>query len=79
MGARPPVLYSMLSPQPHAALEYWFFKLNSGPIALLVDWIARRRIGEQWLRVSVHSPHRCEVLFCRWLISISATRRDGKS
>ena len=26
-----------------APLEYWFFKFNSGPLALLVDFIIRRR------------------------------------
>lgn len=34
-----------------------------GPVALLVDWIARRRIEEFWLRVSIHLPGRHEVLF----------------
>jgi hypothetical protein len=28
-----------------------------------VDWIARRRVNENWLRVSVYSPHRRAVLF----------------
>lgn len=51
----------MLSPHPRAALEYWFFKVNAGNIALLVDWIARR--GEYVLRVSIHSPYKREVLF----------------
>jgi len=53
----------VLSPHPPSALEYWFFKVNAGPVALLVDWIARRRVNENWLRVSVHSPHRRAVLF----------------
>lgn len=53
----------MLSPHPHAALEYWFFKVNAGPVAILVDWMARRRLGECWLRVSLHSPQRRKVLF----------------
>jgi hypothetical protein len=53
----------MLAPHPSAALEYWFFKVNAGPTALLVDWIARRRANEHWLRVSIHSPHKREVLF----------------
>ena len=52
-----------LSPHPHAALEYWFFKVNSGPVALLVDWIARRRQNEHILRVSIHSPRQRAVLF----------------
>src|SRR5262245_44095453 len=55
----------MLSPHPSAAFEYWFFKVNAGPTALLVDWIARRRAKENWLRVSIHSPHKREVLFER--------------
>jgi hypothetical protein len=53
----------MLSPHPSAALEYWYFKVNAGPTALIVDWIARRRANEHWLRVSIHSPHKREVLF----------------
>jgi hypothetical protein len=36
----------VLSPHPASALEYWFFKVNAGPVALLVDWIARRRVNE---------------------------------
>jgi hypothetical protein len=44
-------------------LEYWFFKVNAGPVALLVDWIARRRLNEDWLRASIHSPVKREVLF----------------
>ncbi|GAA1998363.1 hypothetical protein [Microbacterium pumilum] len=48
---------------PSAALEYWFFKVNAGPIALIVDWIERRRRGDHVLRVSVHSPYKREVLF----------------
>jgi len=57
------IAQNMLAPHPSAALEYWFFKVNTGPTALLVDWIARRRAKEQWLRVSIHSPHKREVLF----------------
>jgi hypothetical protein len=53
----------VLSPHPASALEYWFFKVNAGPVALLVDWIARRRVNENWLRVSIHSPHKRAVLF----------------
>jgi hypothetical protein len=56
-------LKTILSPHPSAALEYWFFKFNSGPVALLVDWIARRETNEHWLRVSIHSPLKREVLF----------------
>ena len=54
---------AMLQPRPHAALEYWFFKVNAEPVALLVDWIARRRTHEHWLRVSLHSPGLRAVLF----------------
>jgi hypothetical protein len=54
---------SMLLPHPHSALEYWFFKVNADSVAILVDWIAHRSINEQWLRVSIHSPYKCEVLF----------------
>jgi hypothetical protein len=53
----------MLSPHPSTALEYWFFKVNAGPTALLVDWIARRKTNHNLLRVSIHSPHKREVLF----------------
>ena len=53
----------MLAPHPSALLEYWFFKVNSGPFALLVDWIAKRHANEHWLRVSIHSPFKREVLF----------------
>jgi hypothetical protein len=53
----------MLSLYPNAALEYWFFKVNAGPVALLVDWIARRRQNEYVLRVSIHSPQRRVVMF----------------
>jgi hypothetical protein len=54
---------AMLQPHPHAALEYWFFKVNAEPVALLVDWIARRRTHEHWLRVSIHLPGKRTVLF----------------
>lgn len=53
----------MFTSHPSAALEYWFFKVNAGPIALIVDWIERRKRKEHWLRVSVHSPHKREVIF----------------
>ena len=53
----------MLDLHPSAALEYFFFKINAGPIALIVDWIERRRLKEHWLRVSIHSPHKREVIF----------------
>lgn len=53
----------MLSPHPSMVLEYWFFKVNEGPVALLVDWIAYRRRNEYVLRVSIHSPQQRAVLF----------------
>jgi hypothetical protein len=53
----------MLEAHPSAALEYWFFKVNHGSFALLVDWIARRRNQEHILRVSIHSPYKREVIF----------------
>jgi hypothetical protein len=53
----------MLEPHPSAALEYWFFKVNYGSMALLVDWIIRRKSNEKILRVSIHSPYKREVLF----------------
>ena len=57
-----------LSAHPDAALEYWFFKVNAGPVALLVDWIVRRRDRSQpngrpaIVRLSVHSPLKRAVL-----------------
>jgi len=53
----------MLTPHPSSAIEYWFFKVNNGPIALIVDWIERRKLNEHVLRVSIHSPHKREVIF----------------
>jgi len=53
----------MLASHPASALEYWFFKVNSGSVALLVDWIARRVTNQNWLRVSIHSPYNREILF----------------
>ena len=55
----------MLTPHPYSSLEYWFFKVNSGQIALLVDWISKRNENQNWLRVSIHSPTKREVLFER--------------
>jgi len=55
----------MFASHPSTALEYWFFKVNGGPIALIVDWIERRKRKEHWLRVSIHSPHKREVIFER--------------
>jgi hypothetical protein len=34
-------------------LEYWFFRLNTGPLAFLVDFIIRRRLGAAEMRVSL--------------------------
>lgn len=53
----------MLTPHPWSAIEYWYFKVNHGPIALLVDWIERRKLNEHVLRVSIHSPYKREVIF----------------
>lgn len=53
----------MFAPHPSAALEYWYFKVNAGPIALIVDWIERRKLNEHVMRVSIHSPQKREVLF----------------
>jgi hypothetical protein len=36
-----------------APLEYWFFKFNSGPLAFLVDFIARRRQHQAEVRLSL--------------------------
>ena len=50
---------SALSSHPHAALEYWFFKVNSGPVALLVDWIARRKRDEHiWASSTAYEAFR---------------------
>lgn len=49
---------TMLAPHPSAALEYWFFKVNAGPTALLVDWIARRRANEHRLHARGSRPPR---------------------
>jgi hypothetical protein len=62
---------TMLQPHPDAALEYWFFKVNAEPMALLVDWIARRRTHEHWLRVSIHSPNQRAVLFDKHAAPVS--------
>lgn len=53
----------MLAPHPSTDLEYWFFKVNAGTVALLVDWITRRKHKENVLRVSIHSPQQRAVLF----------------
>lgn len=53
----------MLKLHPASALEYFFFKVNAPPVALIVDWIARRRLDENILRVSIHSPQGREVIF----------------
>ena len=62
----------MFNPHPSAGLEYWFFKVNAGPIALLVDWIERRTLNEHLLRVSIHSPNKREVIFEK-LVSLMPT------
>jgi hypothetical protein len=56
-------LGNMLVLHPSAAIEYWYFKLNVGKMALLVDWIARRRSNEHILRASIHSSYKREVVF----------------
>jgi len=48
-----------------SALKYWFFKVNAGPIALLVDWIVYSQRHEQWMRISIHTPTRRTVLVDR--------------
>lgn len=53
----------MLIPHPSSAIEYLFFKVNNGSIALIVDWIERRKLNEHVLRVSIHSPYKREVIF----------------
>jgi hypothetical protein len=64
-GIAPPEgdpLRSILTPHPSAPLEYWFFKVNHRGIALLVDWIARRKVSTGHLRISIHSPMGRQVL-----------------
>jgi hypothetical protein len=53
----------MLKQHLSAPLEYWFFKVNQGSTALLVDWICRRKEQTGTLRVSIHSPKGREVTF----------------
>jgi hypothetical protein len=53
----------MFASHPSSALEYWFFKVNAGPISLLVDWIERRKLNEHVMRASIHSPYKREVIF----------------
>jgi hypothetical protein len=53
----------MFTSHPSSALEYWFFKVNAGPVALIVDWIEGRKLNEHWLRVSIHSLYKREVVF----------------
>jgi hypothetical protein len=36
-----------------APLEYWFWKVNKGTLAFLVDFIIRRRTGRAEVRVSL--------------------------
>ena len=73
----------MLTFHPHARLEYWFFKVNAGSIALLVDWIVHRDIDELILRVSIHSSGKHEVLFeklgsAREQITLTAKHTAGR-
>ena len=53
----------MLTSHPSSAIEYWFFKVNQGSMALIVDWIERRKLNAHVLRVSIHSPVHREVIF----------------
>lgn len=62
----------MFTPHPSTAVEYWFFKVNAGPIALIVDWIERRRRNEHVLRVSIHSPYKREVIFENLVTAMTA-------
>ena len=39
-----------------APLEYWFFKVVSGDLAFLVDWIVCKELGEAEVRVSFVGP-----------------------
>ena len=50
-----------------APLEYWFFKFNSGPLAFLVDFIARRR------------HHQAEVRLSLWVRGIGRVERTYSS
>ena len=75
----------MLAPHAFAALEFWFFKVNTGTVALIVDWIARRRAGEFWLRAGIHTPDRHETLFDKKpapvspeLVGISGRQTSGQ-
>lgn len=46
-----------------ARLEYWFFKVNAGRAALLVDWIVRRDARQATLRVGTETPEYRSVIF----------------
>src|SRR5262249_29421059 len=50
--------------------------VNAGPTALLVDWIARRHVGENVLRVSIHSPHKREVVFEKRVVLMGLTNNS---
>ena len=63
---------AMLAAHPKAKLEYWFFKVNAGPVAILVDWIARRQTGNNSLRLSIHAPGRREVIFSERSVPMTA-------
>jgi hypothetical protein len=64
------VMTDMFTSHQASALEYWFFKVNAGPIALIADWIERPRQKEHWLRVSIHSSVR------RWQPSADGSAMD---
>lgn len=58
----------MLASHPHAAIEYWYFKVNAGPLALLVDWIAPDVFPVRLLRMTdmalVNAPF---AVFTGWV------------
>src|SRR5437763_7047062 len=67
-----------------AALDYAFFKLNlpEYDVALLVDFIVRRRIGVAQVRVSVHAPlgggvSLAEIPLDRFVIGSMKTPSEG--
>jgi hypothetical protein len=69
----------MLKMHPNTRLEYWFFKVNHGSTAILVDWIARRQNQSLELRVSIHHNERHEVFFAETdEITLTATHTTGQ-
>ena len=67
-----------------AALDYAFFKLNlpEHDVALLVDFIVRRRVGVAQVRVSVHAPlgggvSLAEIPLDRFVIGSMKTPSEG--